>query len=174
MPKTKNQKIKAVEEGIAALNRSDNLILVDFTGLSVNKINELRGQIRAGGGIFKVIKKRLLKIIFDKQGVPFDPNKFEGQTGIVFSPKDISETSSLVYKFSQSEAGPPSAEKKSLKILGGFNVKAKNFIESDFIIKLGSLPSREVLLAQFVGLLASPIRMFLYVLKEKSQMVETK
>ena len=39
---------------------------------------------------------------------------------------------------------------------------------------IGKLPSREVLLAQVAGMLAAPIKMFLYVLNEKAKMVEIK
>ena len=162
MAKTKEQKIKAVEQGVENLKSSETVVLVDFTGLSVNKLNDFRKQVRAIGGVFRVVKKRLLKFVFEKGGIEFDPKAFEGQTGVVFSPKDVHETSSVVYKFSKQEKG-------SLKILGGFSVKDKTFIESAYVVSIGKLPSREVLLGQLVGMLASPIKMLLYVLDQKSK-----
>ena len=168
MAKTKDQKNKAVEQGAENLKSSETVVLVDFTGLSVNKLNDFRGQIRAIGGVFRVVKKRLLKFVFDKIGMEFDPKKFEGQTGVVFSPKNVHETSSEVYKFSKKS-------KDSFKILGGFNIKDKEFIEDKDIIRLGQLPSREVLLGQLVGMLSAPMKMLLYVLDQKSkQTVENK
>lgn len=168
MAKTKDQKNKAVEQGVENLKSSETVVLVDFTGLSVNKLNDFRRQIRAIGGVFRVVKKRLLKFIFDKIGMELDPKKFEGQTGVVFSPKDVHETSSAVYKFSKQS-------KSSLKILGGFNIKDKAFVENEDIIRLGQLPSREVLLGQLVGILSAPVKMLLYVLDQKSkQTVENK
>ncbi|MCP6719866.1 MAG: 50S ribosomal protein L10 [Patescibacteria group bacterium] len=167
MAKTKDQKNKAVEQGVENLKGSETVVLVDFTGLSVNKLNDFRGQVRAIGGVFRVVKKRLLKFVFEKIGMEFDPKNFEGQTGVVFSPKDVHETASTVYKFSKQEKG-------SLKILGGFNIKDKAFVESAEILSLGQLPSREVLLGQLVGMLSAPLQMLLYVLDQKSKMVENK
>ena len=165
MAKTKEQKNRAVEQGVENLKSSETVVLVDFTGLSVNKLNDFRGQIRAIGGVFRVIKKRLLKFVFEKSKMEFNPKKFEGQTGVVFSPKNVHETSSAVYKFSKQEKG-------SLKILGGFNMKDKKFVESAEILSLGRLPSKEVLLGQLVGVLSAPVKMLLYVLDQKSKMVE--
>lgn len=162
MAKTKEQKNQAVEQGAENLKSSETVVLVDFTGLSVNKMNDFRKQIRAIGGVFQVVKKRLLKFVFEKGGMEFDPEKFEGQTGVVFSPKDVHETSSAVCKFSKQEKG-------SLKILGGFNVKDKTFVESAEILHLGQLPSREVLLGQLVGVLSAPLKMFMYVLSERAK-----
>ena len=136
-------------------------------GLSVNRLNAFRNSIRREGGFFRVVKKRLLKFVFEKEGIVFDPHAFEGQIGIVFSPKDIPETSSIVYTFAKQEPN-------SFKILGSFNIKEKIFITGADVIRSGKLPSREILLAQLIGMLSAPIKMLLYVLDQKSKMVESK
>ena len=162
MPKTKAQKHKAVESGSGSLGKSETVILVDFTGLSVNKLNAFRRTVKEMGGVFKLIKKRLLKFVFEKAGIDFNPKTFAGQTGVVFSPKDLQESASIVYKFGKTAD-------KAMKILGGFNVKDKTFIESASVIRFGSLPSREVLLAELVGMLSMPIKMLMHVLNEKGR-----
>jgi ribosomal protein L10 len=63
-------------------------------------------------------------------------------------------------------------EKKGFKILGAYDLSDKNFIDAETVIKIGKLPTREILLGQLVGVLSAPIRMFMYVLNEKSKMVE--
>jgi large subunit ribosomal protein L10 len=161
MAKTKAQKLQAVKEGIEALKQSETVILTDFTGLSANEMNALRQLLRSAGAVFKVLKKRLLKFVFEKEKIEFDPEKMEGQAGVVFSKKDLAETAGLVYKFSKT--------KEALKILGGFDVKEKKFIEAAEIKKIGSLPSREVLLAQLLGMLTAPIRQFLFILNERAK-----
>jgi len=161
MPKTKEQKHKIVESGGESLKKSETVILVDFTGLPVNKLNSFRRAVKEAGGVLQVIKKRLLKFIFEKSGIEFNPKTFAGQTGVVFSPKDLQETAAVVYKFGKNE--------KAVKILGGFSVKDKSFIERGDIVRFGSLPSREVLLAQLVGLLSMPMKMLMYVLNEKGR-----
>lgn len=166
MAKTKEQKTKAVEKGVADLKKSKTVLLVDFTGTSTGKLNEFRRAVRGAGGAFQVVKKRLLKFIFGKESIDFDPKNFQGQAGVVFSPQDVYETSSLIYKSTQGA--------ETFRFLGGFEVQEKRFIESKEILKLGKLPSREVLLSQLVGMISAPIKMFMSVLEQKSKMVESK
>ena len=168
MAKTKTQKIKAVETGETDLKKSQTVVIGDFTGLTVNDMNIFRKELSVMGAKLSVVKKRLLKLIFEKSGMTFDPKQFAGQTSVVFSPKDIVETAGAVYKFSKSK-------KEMFKILGGFEVSEKKFVNALDVKRIGQLPSREVMLGQLVGMLVTPIRQFLYVLDQKSkQTVEVK
>lgn len=159
--KTKAQKVTQIEEGVKELKTSQAVVITDFTGLTANELNAFRKEVFALGGTMSVIKKRLLKYVFEKEGMEFDPKQFEGQTGVVFSPKDMVETAGVAYKFSK--------QNKLLKILGGFEVEEKKFMNAEDVTRIGQLPSREVLLGQLVYMLSSPIRSFLYVLNEKSK-----
>ena len=169
MATTKVKKQKQVEEGILNLKNSQTVVFTDFTGLPVNEVNQLRKSLETTKAVYQVVKKRLLKFVFKELGMDFDAKQFGGQVGAVFSPKDIAETSQLVYKFSK-------ARKEVLKILGGFDLADKKFIEGAEVRKIGQLPSREILLAQVVGTIAAPLKAFMYVLSEtvKRQTVETK
>lgn len=167
MPKTKAQKTKAVEEGLGVLKNAQTLVFTDFTGLGVNEMNVLRKALKAMGAAFTVIKKRLLKLMFEKEGIAVDPKQFEGQLGVVFSPKDIVETAGVVYKFSKER-------KDVLKILGGVELKEKKFIAGADVKRIGGLPSREVLLGQLAAMLTIPVKKFLFVLSQKAKMVEAK
>ncbi|MDI6734143.1 MAG: 50S ribosomal protein L10 [Patescibacteria group bacterium] len=162
MAKTKTQKINQVKSGAEELKKNQTIILTDFTGLTANEMNALRKVIRSLGGVFRVIKKRLLKIVFEKEGIRLNPKEFNGQMGVVFSPRDMIETAGNVYNFAKQK-------KDFLKILGGFEVKEKKFIEGIDVKRIGQLPSREVLLGQVVGMLTAPIRKFLFVLNQKSR-----
>lgn len=161
MAKTKQQKAKDIEAGVDSLKKSQTVILADFTGLSVNELNAFRRNLEKFGLAFKVLKKRLLKLVFEKEKIVFDPKQFQGQTGVIFSDKDVLETSAPIYQFAK--------QKEAFKILGGFNIKDKQFIEASDVKRYGALPSREVLLGQLVGMLVTPIRQFLYVLDQKSK-----
>ncbi len=160
--KSKTQKIKQVEEGVENLKNSQTVVFTDFTGLPVNEVNQFRKSLSATKAVYQVVKKRLLKFILKELGIDFEPKQFGGQVGVVFSPKDIAETSQLVYKFSK-------ARKEILKILGGFDLSNKKFIEGGDVRKIGQLPNREILLAQLVGTIAAPLKSFMYVLSEASK-----
>ncbi len=163
--KTRQQKVKEIEQGEELLKQSRSLVFVDFTSASVEDLKTLRKIIREAGTKLKVIKKKLMRIIFERNLIDFNPEQFESQTGIIFTNKDVSEIATQIYKFyKEKEAG-----KKGFKILGGYDLAVKNFIDSETMIKIGKLPPREVLLSRLVGVLVAPLRMFLYVLNEKGR-----
>ncbi|MEK7635940.1 MAG: 50S ribosomal protein L10 [Patescibacteria group bacterium] len=165
---TKKQKAEYIKEGKDILKNSHFLVFIDFTKTSVEDLKKLRRVLRDAGAKLKVIKKRLLNIAFKESGFDFDHSKFESQIGTIFSEKDIPEIAASVYKFSKE------INNKEFKILGGYDLSAKNFLEAEFVKMLGQLPPREILLSQLVGMLQSPISKLLYVLNEKSKMVENK
>jgi large subunit ribosomal protein L10 len=162
--RTKTQKKGDIEKGVEALAKSETVVVTDFTGLSANELNAFRRAVRTLGGVVLVMKKRLLKLAFAEKGIEFDPKEFAGQAGVVFSPKDIVETAGVVYKFSK-----PFAKKDIFKILGGFEIKAKKFIEGKEVKQIGQLPSREVLLGQLAFMLTVPIKKLLFVMNEKAK-----
>jgi large subunit ribosomal protein L10 len=164
--KTKAQKTEQVEKGLADFKASKTVIVTDFTGLSATEVNAYRKTLRGIGAKLAVIKKRLLKILFQKENVAIDPTAFEGQTGVVFSPKDAIETSGAVFTF-----GKQFTKKNIFKILGGYDADEKKILSSDEVKLLGQIPPRDVLLGQLVGLLVSPIRSFMFVLKERAKKV---
>lgn len=159
--KTKAQKIKAVEDATIMLKASQTVIFTDFAGIPVNQVNQFRKSLTAIGCALSVIKKRLVKIIFEKEKMTFDPEQFVGQTAVVFSPKDLVETANVVYKFSKG--------KELFKILGGFDVNDKKFVEAADVKKLGQLPGREALLGQLAFMLTVPIKKLLFVMNEQSK-----
>jgi large subunit ribosomal protein L10 len=160
--KTKFQKTKDLETAKRKIGESMTIVVADFTGLSVNSLNTLRKSLKNAGIGFAVIKKRLLKIAFSEIGIKADPKKFEGQTGVVFSSKDIPETSQIIYKFAKQN-------KNKFKILGGVEVEEKNFLDGSEVEYIGRLPGREVLLGQLVGMIAALLKSFLFILNEKSK-----
>jgi len=168
--KTKQQKENQIKNTAQAFQKNETVLVTDFTGLSVNELTGLRKSLRALGMAYQVVKKRLLKIAFEKEGISFNRDEFPGQAGVVFSPKNLHETASVIYTFAKEK----NKKEEVFKILGGFSLREKAFIAGSEVKKIGALPSREILLGQLVGMLASPIRSFLFVLHQKSQQtVET-
>lgn len=163
---TKEQKKQQIEEGKEIIKNNKFLVFIDFTKTSVEDLKKLRRALRDIGAKLKVIKKRLLNIAFKENNLDIDFSDFKFQVGTVFSEKDIPEIAASVYKFSKE------TNNKEFKILGGYDLSAKNFLDAEFVKMIGQLPSREIILSQLVGMLQSPISRFLYVLKEKNKMVE--
>ena len=105
-----------MEEESKRLEKSKTMVLTDFAGLPVGKTNAFRKSLKEIGATYRVVKKRLLNLVFQKHDVQLNPKELEGQIGIVFSPKDIAETAQVVYKFGKEN-------KENFKIVGGVEVE---------------------------------------------------
>lgn len=166
---TKKQKSEQIEEGKKLIQESKLLTFVDFSGVAMEDLKKLRRALLGVGAKMQVIKKKLLRIAFKESGHDFNPEQFDLQVGTIFSDKDISEIASPVYKFSKG------IKNKDFKILGAYDLIAKNFLSGEEVKQIGQLPSREILIGRVVGMIAAPMKMFLYVLDQKSkQTVENK
>ena len=162
--KKRAEKIQEVEERAKEIAASKTVVLTSFTKLPINELNQLRRMLRQLGAPLRVVKKRLLKRALEKQNITFDYGKGEGQAGVVFSPKDVLETSNIVYGFAKNH--------ETFAIVGGIDVEKRAFVPAEDILRLGQLPSREALLGQLVGMLTAPIRSFLFVVNEKAKQVK--
>ena len=64
------------------------IVLVDYRGLTVEQVTELRNTYRQAGAVYKVYKNRLMKIAFESLGINFKPEDLEGTTAVAFSSTD--------------------------------------------------------------------------------------
>ena len=169
MPKTKAQKVEIVERGAEEIKKAATLVFADFGGVSSEELKRLRRALRESGSKFTVVKKRLLRVIFEKLGIGANVGEFKSQLGTVLSPREIPEIAGVIYKFSRETLGAD--KKERFQILGGYDMGGKRFMESQEVKMIGQLPPREVLLGQLLGTIAGPMRAFLYVLDQKSKKV---
>lgn len=134
---------------------SEAAFLVQYKGLNVATLRDLRKNLRESKGIFKVTKTTLMRIAAqDIQGADEFSQDFSNQVGIVFAQGDVSALAKNLVKFSKDNA--------MLQIVSGF-FEAKKLAKQE-VEFLASLPSREVLLAQVVGTIQAPISSFVRVL----------
>lgn len=166
MSLNKAQKQEQIELGLEKVKGSENLVFVDFNKVSVENIKKLRRELKKLGADFKVIKKRLLKLAFQKFGLDFDPLQFKAQLGTIFLPKDLSLFAAGIYKFSKELE---KSKKGEFKVLGGLDVLTKKFIDVNEFNAIAKLPSREVLLAQVVMMLTMPIKQIMQIINERSK-----
>lgn len=167
MALTKQQKQKIVEDLTQDFTHQKSMAFVDFQGLKVKDMADLRKRIKEVGGKLLVAKKTLIKIALEKAGFKpekelegetrqnFDVQNLSGQVGLVFAFEDPFSPLKAAYQFSQGN--------ENLKILAG--IFEGKFIGKDEVIALAQLPSREELLARLVGSISSPISGFVNVLQ---------
>jgi len=140
---------KVVVEEIKNLAKdSQSIVLVDYKGLTVAQVTELRNAFRAAGATYKVYKNRLMKIAFNELGINFDDNLLEGTTAVAFHNEDAIAPAKI--------AVDGEAKYKALKVKAAwYNGKQLNAAEAK---AFASIPSKEVLVAQLLGMLTMPVR----------------
>jgi large subunit ribosomal protein L10 len=158
MAKTKEQKVKIVEDLKEKIAKAKAMFFVDYKGLKVKDLSDLRKKLKEKGGKFLVAKKTLMGLVFKEKKIKVPTEEMEGQIALVFGFEDELSPAKAVYQFSQ--------QNNNLKILGGFIESQKgDFLSSEEIITLGQLPSREELLAKTVGSISAPMSNFVNILQ---------
>lgn len=167
--KTKIQKNQELKEGKELLKKAKVLVFTDFGKLTAEELRKFRRELRGLDAELKVMKKRLFGVLLKDQGIEFNAKEYKVSVGAIFSEKKLEDIAGPIYRFFKNLG----SEKE--KILGGFDVAAKQPVDQKTVLMIGALPSREILLGQLLGMIAAPIRSFLYVLDQKSkQTVENK
>lgn len=142
-----NKKVVVSEIEELAKN-AKSIVLVDYRGLTVSQVSEIRNEARKAGGIYKVYKNRLMKIAFENLGITFPATDYEGTTAVLFHPTDEVAPAKIALDGSK--------KFNTLKLKSGF--VAGKYYNTEEVTALANIPSREVLLAQLLGLLTSPMR----------------
>lgn len=170
--KTRAQKETELANARELFDKSQALIFADFTKITAEKLRTLRIELKKSGANFLVIKKRILGILLREKGIDVDLKRFKTSVGTIFSEADSEHIAGPAFKFfSGMEVAEGEAKDVWIKkILAGYDIKGSAAMDAEQIIYIGKLPPREVVLTQLLGMLAAPIRSFLYVLSEKSKM----
>jgi large subunit ribosomal protein L10 len=161
--KTKDQKKEEVAKGAKLLQDSKVVLLADFTKLPAEAIRQLRRSLRESEASLKVMKKRLLRIVLKEKGIDYDPKISKTSVGAVFAGSDVEVASSPLVKFFKQ------FQLEKTNIIGGYDVATGKWIAAEEVAFLGTLPPREVLLSQVLGMFAAPLKSFMYVVDQKSK-----
>jgi len=169
--KTKAQKGEEMKRAKVLLDKSQALIFADFTKISAENIRKMRIELKKSDASFLVIKKRLLSIILKEKGIDVDLKQFKTSVGTIFSVSDSEKIAGPAYKFFSGLEVPEGGAKDMWvkHILNGYDLKKNLPMDAAEILYIGKLPPREVVLAQLLGMLAAPIRSFMYLLDQKSK-----
>src|SRR5213080_1282265 len=150
------EKANIVSDLAARLTRSPFVLVTDYQRMKVDQFGDLRNRLAPAGAEVRVVKNSFLKRAMSDSGLPDVTDKLSGQTAIVMGDKDVAPVAKILKMFA--------AEFKvaALKI----GVIDKSVLSAQEIETLADLPSREVLLAQLLGLLLSPATKLVRLLNE--------
>ena len=138
------------------LNRSPFLLVTDYQRMNVDHFGELRNRLASTGAEVHVVKNSFLKRAIAASGLPDIAGQLTGQTAVVTGDKDVAPVAKVLKTFA--------AEFKiaALKI----GVVDKNVLSTAEVESLADLPSRDVLLAQLLGVLSAPATKLVRILNE--------
>ena len=149
MPKArKEQKAEQVELLTEKLKKAKVAVLTDYRGLTVKQMQDLRGKLRTGNVEYRVVKNTLARRAADAAGYKDLESELQGPVAIAFGYDDLSLPPRLINEFVRTT-------RLKLEVVGGV-VEGRVF-NRDQIKQLADLPSRDVLLAQLLGTLQSPV-----------------
>lgn len=133
-------------EYIARLNTSPFFIVVDYQGLKVGPITELRKRLHKAGAEMHVVKNTIFRVAAKEAGVADLTGALSGMIAVVTGQQDVSSAAKIIKTFA--------AEFEKPKIKFGYLSNQR--LEQAEIITLADLPSIEVLRAKLLGLLNTP------------------
>lgn len=147
----KEQTVAEIKDRFA---RANAVILVDYRGLTVKELQELRGKLRESGCEIKVYKNTLTEIAMRELAMPDLGSLLEGPSAFTFAYGDPVAPAKALVNYAK--------EHKALEVKGGFI--ERSVTSADGVKALASLPSREELVAKLLGTMQNPVGGFVRVL----------
>ncbi len=159
MALTKSEKTATLEQLATALQGVDSAILFDYTGLNVPQVTELRRQVRAVKGQYRVVKNTLARRAL--KGTEFEPLSefFQGTTAIAFTGNDPVALAKTLTTFAKTA---PALTIKAAVVQG-------RKIQAAEVTELATLPGKPGLYAKLLFLLSAPMVRLVTVLNAAPQ-----
>lgn len=146
MSLNRNEKAAVVEEVQKLAANAQTLVMADYRGVTVGNMTELRAKAREQGVTLRVLKNTLVRRAI--AGTPFEVVSDQLVGSLIYSfSEDAVAAAKVLADFAKTT---PVLELK----FGVYNGKALNV---DEVKELANIPSKEVLLAQLLGLMQSPV-----------------
>ena len=153
------KKAQEVEVVTAKLKEAASVVVVDYRGLTVEQVTELRKQLRDANVEMKVIKNGILRRAAEAAGLEGMEDVFVGPTAVAFSNEDVVAPAKIMNDFAK--------QADKLEIKGG--IIEGNVSSVEEIVALAKLPSREGLLSMLLSVLQAPVRNVAYAVKAVSE-----
>ena len=156
MPSAKilEQKQQLVAELAESMKNAQSGVLVNYCGITVEKDTALRAELRKNNVSYKVIKNTYIRKAAEIAGLSGFESALEGMTAIAVSDDPIAPAK-VLSKFAD--------DNDSFEVKAGF-IDGRA-IDVNEIKALAAIPSREVLIAKFLGSIQSPLYNFAYAIQ---------
>ncbi len=142
------QKKVVVEEIASKLKESKSTIIVDYRGLNVSEVTELRKQLREANVEFKVYKNTMTRRAVEQAELDGLNDVLTGPNAIAFSTEDVVAPAKVLNEFAKNH--------EALEIKAGVIEGKVSSVEE--VKALAELPSRDGLLSMLLSVLQAPVR----------------
>ncbi len=164
-----NQKIIAAKEAVVndlaeSIRSSQSTVVVEYRGLSVAQLTELRKSLRDEGAELKVYKNNLVLRASKELGYAELESSLTGPNAIVFSKDSVTAAPRILAKYAK--------KNKSLVIKSG--IAEGKVLSSEQVNEIAKLPSKEGMLSMLLGCLQSPVIKFACAVKAVAENQEQK
>jgi len=148
-------KKQVVEEIKEKFSKAQSAVIVDYRGLKVEEVTELRRKMREAGVDYKVYKNTLTRRAAEETGFEALLGDLVGPNGIAFGYDDPVVPAKVLDEFAKTH--------KKLELKAG--LVEGQYCDVDQIKEIAQIPGREVLIAKFLGSIKSPLSNFAYLLQ---------
>lgn len=136
-------------------NNAESAVVVNYRGLTVAEVTELRKELREAGVKMEVIKNTYLRRAAEAAGYEGLDEVFSGPTAIAFGSEDVTAPARIMKKYAK--------QFEALEIKGGF-IQGK-IATLEQIDELAGLPDRDGMLSMLLSVLQAPVRNVAYAVK---------
>jgi large subunit ribosomal protein L10 len=143
----REQKSAVIEEIAAQINESEAVYAVDYRGITVAQAAELRAKLREADATLRIVKNTLTIRAADQAGAEALKPMLEGPTALTFARGDAAAAAKAVFDYSRATG--------LLPFKGG--TLNGDGLAPEQVQSIARLPTRDVLNAQFVNIVASPL-----------------
>jgi len=153
---SKNFELKktVVAEIREKLGRAQSVVLIDYRGLTVEEVTDLRNQFRKAGVEYAVLKNSMLTLAARDLGIRGLEDYLKGPTAVAFGYQDPVAPAKIITEYL----------KKNKKISVKCGMVDRKVVDQAGVTALAELPPREVLIAKLMGSMNAPITGFVGVL----------
>jgi large subunit ribosomal protein L10 len=143
----REEKSQTIQEIAAQIEGAEAIFAVDYRGISVPQAAELRTKLREADSSFRVVKNRLTKLAAEQVGEKRLAELLTGPTALTFVRGDTAAAAKAITTFNK--------EHDVLTYKGG--LMGETVLDDATFNSIARLPTREVLVGQFAGVVASPL-----------------
>ena len=162
MSANKDAKIALYEEIKEKFSKASAVVMVDYTGITVEEVTRLRATCRAAGVEYKVYKNTLVARAVKELGIEGWDEFLEGTNAFAFGYDDVVAPAKIVYEFGKE------AEKCPIKC-GYMDGKFMSAKEEEALAKL---PGKDALIVKLIWTLQGNVRNLAFALNAIKEKME--